>query len=344
MRNFDEMLLYVAQQTNANVNSIISDFFQINPNTVSALNYVTETTNRYTQMMCGSLSEVRAPQPTNAATREEVTWVDLMNDLKVMWNVDWYIDSNNDINIEHYTRFNDTAGLDLTVAGYADYVSGTNKYSYDTRESPRFEEWSMHDSDQGCLIEYDNSCGSIKINEDKKQYSVKVLYTDIYRCINDSTNLSGGTKGIFICATDGTNILGSTTEGNDEMLLPRLVLRFHRFGRPQLSGTFTFNSMLGDATELEYGTMWNYSVNERKKQVEITIPWCCEDEFNSAQTVTTAMGDGVVESAVHNLIDMNLKLKLKYKIDADNVDVLPIAISDLALWCKGDTGKTISGG
>lgn len=344
---FGDVLLYVAQQICPDVNSIISDFFQINPVNVSTVNSITGMNNVYTRMGMTALSNVRNPLPSNPATTELTTWKDLMDDLRTMFNVYWTVDTNGDIRIEHFNFFNSGAGLDLTQSQYDKYMSGTNKYKYNRKDSPRYETWTMHDSEQSGEITYDNACGNNKLDEDRVTYTVKKIYTDFTTAWFEPDKLSGSTQGIFLFATDGdfpvSNMLG--TNENSELVLPRLVLKFHRWGRPQLNGTFKPIPKLYDYTLNNSEDLFIYSEKPVKEQTEITIPLCCDETFDSAKYQTTFMGvKGIVMNAVHKLRDNILRLSLKYKVNADNVDVLPSAISDLAVWLIGDTGKTVSGG
>lgn len=352
LRKFEDVLLYVAQQTCSDVNSIISNFFQINETTTTTIDYVTGTENRYLNLMCAALSDIRDPQPSNAATKEEVTFIEIMDDLRVFFNVFWTIDASNNIIIEHFSDYNDTVGLILTGASYTDYTNGTNKYKYIRSDSPRFEAWGMSNSQMGCEIEYDNACGNQQENTMRIDYTAKKLYTDFYTAIYDGNNLAGNSRGIFLFACYAPGVIGVAAptsyflmgKYNDELILSRLVQKFHRHGRPQLSGTFKFEDTHGDPTPGYSEDFFIYSSRPLKLQTEITIPFCCDDTFDSSELVTTAIGNGIVDSATHDLYGDTLKLSLKYKVASDNTDIEPDDLSGLTLWLKGDAGKTISGG
>jgi hypothetical protein len=350
MRKFEDVLLYVAQQTCSNVNTIISNFFQINPVTPSAINYVTGTENKYTNMFMGALSDQRDPEPSNQATIENITFRELMDDLRVLFNVYWTVDASNNIRIEHFTYYNTTVGLDLTQAGYDDYTSGTNKYKYIRSDSPRFESWSMAYSKQSCEIEYDNACGNVGVNGStaKIEYSSRKIFTDFWQAIYDSANLGGNLPGVMLVATYPTLVTGARYmlgyTQNEELTLPHLVLKFHRHGRPQLSGVFKYSESDGDSFDGTAEDLFIYSVRPIKVQTEIKIPLCCDDSFDSSQKVETVMGEGVVITATHDLEDETLSLTLKHKIESDNADIEPDDLSGLQLWLKGDTGKTITSG
>lgn len=345
LAKFEDVLLYVAQQSCPSVNSIVSDFFQINPVNVSSINYVTGTENVYVKMGMTALSNVRSPNPTEQATVEMTTFKELMDDLFVLFNVYWAIDISGDIRIEHFNYWNAVPGLDLTQARYDKYLAGTNKYKYNRKDSPRYENWTMNNSPYEGQITYDNACGNNKLNEDRITYSCKKIYTDFYTAYFQPQKLSGSTPGIFLFAyhiVSGANVMLGTDE-NAELVLPRLVLKFHRFGRPQLNGSFQF--IPAHKEQSDYGDLFIYSEKPIKEQKEIQIPFCCSDSFDPGQLVTTFMGiNGVVANAVQNLKQDTLKLSLKYKLNTDNTDTTPDLISGLQVWYDGSLGKTIVAG
>jgi hypothetical protein len=357
VRKFEDVLLYLAQQTCGEVNSIVSNFFQINPTSVSDINYVTGTENKITNLLCSALSDARNPEPTEAATKEFTTFKEFLADLRTLFDVYWTVDTNNNVVIEHFSYFNSVAGLDLTAASYDKYLSGTNRFSFLRRDSPKFETWFMNASDQSCELIYDNACGNKQLNEERISYATKTITTDFYNAVY-SGNIAGNTPGILLLAAYPVGnaydplynlLMGSFgqplwSRQNEELVLHRLIQKYHRHGRPQLSAEIKYASTPGDYTDSYQEDFFIYSERPQKKQVEIKVPLCCDETFDSENYITTFMGNGVVDEAFHDLEENILSLNLKYKLNTDNADIEPNDLSGLQLWLKGDTGKTITSG
>lgn len=325
-RRFDDMLLYLAQQTCSNITQIKSDFFQINADNPSLINYVTGELNQYTLMTVSQKSDVKDPIPSDAATKAITTWKRVMDDLQTLFNVYWTLDGTT-VRIEHESYFATQPGPDLTTAQYRPYLSGKNVYAYDRNDSPRYENWIMPDSPyQGAKITYDNACGNTRQNESSVNYTLNTLYTDL-TALRLVPSLIKSLDGIVLFATKfnvGTGQYDVLGPNNDELILGRLILKFHRWNRPQLEG------------ELQgYGTMWNYTARKLKKQEEFKIPLCCGETFDTAKYMTTDLGKGDPEKATYDPKSEMLTVQLAYGPDP-NIDIEPDDLQGLVLWLKGD--------
>lgn len=350
-RNFDECLEYVSTQTCNEIQGVVSDFFQINPENVSAINYVTGTENLYTEMAFGSMQDIKEPIPAIETSFETVTFRQLMDELRILFNVYWFIDENENVRIEHITYFFVQSGLDLTLAEYQDYVSGTRKYSYNQQDSPKYEVWSMNNSDQGGTIEIDSVCGSLQSISGKdvitkgttKKYSLSKIYTDYYRVFYEPDKLPTDNVGLFLFATftsSGDRYMFGYVQ-NEEMVLPRLVLRFHRHDRPQLNCNFIYNPTPADFTQRDYGNLFVYTQKPTKIQDAFRIKLCCDDDYDPKEYITSSMGTAYVQGDSFSIRKNTLELNLSYRPDPDNSDITdPTDISNLALWLRADLGVT----
>lgn len=353
-RNFDAVLDYVATHTCPDIQGIVSDFFQINPENVSDINYVTQTENLYTEMAFGSMQDIREPIPSLPALAENITFRQLMDELRILFNVYWFIDENENVRIEHITYFFAQAGLDLTLAEYQKFISGTRKYSYNQSDSPKFEVWSMNNSDMGGTISIDSVCGSLQSSFGKntvikgttKKYALNKIYTDYYRVFYEPDKLPSDNTGLFLFATytDTDRYMFGFVQ-NEELVLPRLVLRFHRHDRPQLNCDFTYNPTPVDYTQQDYGDFFVYTEKPIKIQEPFKIKLCCDDDYAPEEYLTTNMGTGYIQRDSLSLKTDTLELGVAYRPNDDNVDITdPTEIDDLALWLRADLGVTIVSG
>lgn len=346
-RLFSDMLDYLATQTNSNITGIVSNFFQINPSTVSAINYVTQETNTYTQMCVGQKSDIKEPIPSNEATQAPLSFKKCMADLKKLFNVYWTIEGTT-IRIEHLSYFATVLGFDLTQAEYAKYVSGKRAYKYISNERPKYETWDLPESSTGARITYDNACGNDSENLSEIKYTITDFYTDFP---NIRYGLISNLNGIMLFATAYNGGTGKYDQlgfsRGDELVLGRLVLRFHRHGRPQLNGVLEYfntesQSINWDKSLRDYGDLLIYSQKKTKQGDDMVIPFCCDKVFNESNHVKTALGNGYVQKAEQSFSNSEtLTLTLIYG-DTDVAEILPSAITGLQAWYKSDTGVTES--
>lgn len=341
-KNLSDTLTYFATNVSSGLIGIVSDFFQINPVTVSARNYVTNTTNRYTKLALASLSEIQEPLPSNPSTIEKITFKKLMDDLMVLFHVHWFVDENLNIRIEHYKYFDGVAGIDLTIAQYEKWMVSSNKYSYDEEDTPKTETWTTLNSiSQGKIIY--GECGDLNKNE--TVFSTTLINVDYYHIFYESGGASS--PGLFLFATQ--TIVGQRwmygARQNEELVIPRLVLRFHRHGRPLKNATFEYTPGPFDFTLNSYGDLFVYSEKPVRKQVNISFPLCCDDvEIVASNYMTTGLGNGYIQNSEFNPKTNMFLTTLKYKLHEDQPDIIPTDLSGLDLWLKSDTGITLVSG
>lgn len=338
-RPFQTVLLYIAQQSNPQINSIVSNFFQINP-IISTDEMIPGIFNFYKEMFIGSLGDIQEPIPSNLAQIEFISFNQLMNDLNVLFDVFWYIDSNYNLRVEHRLFFEGVQGMDLTTPFYQKYIKGKNQFSYLLDELVKYETWRIIDNKQYCRLVYEG-CADLTKQQNERSYQTEIIRTDYYsiRYGDGSSNDTG----IFLFATDQELGLFRMIESAEQntMLLPSvLVNKFHRYGRPD-NAILQEYYQTDDGNQIinfNQGEFLAYSVKPIKIQRDLTIPLCCDDDFDYKKQLLTNWGLGYHENAKINYNKNTLTLDLKYKVRNDSPDISPSDLPGLDLWLKSDQG------
>lgn len=105
-----------------------------------SLNYVTGLPTRTNKIMYDHISNVQIPSPTNPATYYEITIKDLLDRLRIMFNVYWVIE-NNVFKLEHISYFESiNGGLNLTN-NYISDQKGLNVFKTTQNNIPRREKF-----------------------------------------------------------------------------------------------------------------------------------------------------------------------------------------------------------
>lgn len=333
-RYFDKLLLYIARKSNPDIAGVVSDFFQINPVTVSA-NCLPGVPNYYTKMVFCAMSDVVEPLPSNPAIIELVTFGSIMADLCVLFDVFWFIDDNNNLRIEHSTYYDTATGIDLTVSRYAAY-NRTEKYSYDLEDFPKKETWKIHGHRQTVNFLYTGLCDLVK-SENNKIFSTKVISTGYRQRFQGDTDPN---EGLLLVATDG----GSTSSfwrmlessGENFRLTPDfLAQNILTYNRPDIYAIYT--AEYKDIGQVTSGGKILSSVRATRSQEPITFPLCCDDDFDPTKRIKTRLGVGYVQKASFSQKTGNITVELKYKVS--NCGILtPTAIEGCALWLQHQVG------
>lgn len=371
-RPFKEMLEMASSFVCSGVQGIISDFFQINPLVASDINYVTGAINRWTNILCAAKSDILFPAETNA-TIELISWPAVMKDLYFLFEVQWYVDSDFFIHIEHESYFFNNIGLDLTTPQYKNYLKGTLNYSYQKQDIVSEENWIMPEStaipgsttkarETRVTLRYTDSCG--QINRTVKDYRLEMLYVNL-RLLFKLNQLSlqecitnqGGVV-LMACSynpgTDHWDIYGASY--NLEMVMATLMHQLHRKNRPLKSNVVIdyskmstiFGPLAGYNDEGDVFTLitdfYVQSSNVYKKGNQISIPYCCDLDFNLSNLIKTGLGVGKVRTAQFDPKGNSLTLELTYKDNASPIPFTPASLTGLQLYLNADTGIDTSGG
>lgn len=316
--------------------TVKSEFFQINPDTVTATNYVTGLASKVRNIIVFQKSDVKRPAVSGNATKAPTTWDRFMGGLGVMFNLRWRVDGST-LRIEHISWFSKNAGYDLTLPRFAKFVNGLVKYSYKTEQIPNREEFKFMEAGGadfiGRPIEYGGGCVSEAGRKAPSTFAADTITTDVELVLNnpgaDSNVVED--KGLVFIACDQTGailseapILDTGTRLNNVLSWAHLHRDYHKHHRALKSGF-----MNGQPTTF-------LSVRPLKKGVSLTVPLCCDDVFNPDDTVETALGVGTVEKASFSLKSNMLTLDLVYPSDGA-LYIPPVANNDVLEVVTGGT-------
>lgn len=125
-----------------------SDFFQINPENPSAVNYVTGKASTVKDIVVFQKSDVKRPKATGNANKLEISLEEMLEVLLKMFNVKWRIEG--DIfRLEHVSYYSKEIGFDTTSESLKKYIVGKRKYTYQNEKIPNKEtfkfkeQWGM---------------------------------------------------------------------------------------------------------------------------------------------------------------------------------------------------------
>lgn len=310
--------------------TVVSDFFQINPENESTTNYVTGLTTKVNQLFIFQKSDVKRAGALNNATLAIWTPEKCLNAICRMFNCRWRVESNV-FRIEHISFFSKIGGLNLTDPKYKKYVVGMHKYTYTTEKIPAKEEFKFMEASEGDFagvpIVYTGACVTQEGRQNVQTYAAEDVTTDVELCFANADGDSNlvDDKGFVIIATSGPAnliitedpILSSVQKLNNSLAWAQLHRDYHRHYRP-----------------LQFGIMNNVeteflSLKPTKKGATITIPLCCDDVFDPDDTVLTMMGQGVVDKAVFSLRDKTIQLDLLYQVGDLVINQPPVANNDV---------------
>lgn len=283
-------------------NTIVSDFFNINPDATAPSNVpYTYASDNFQNVFFFQKSDIVRASASNDATRFTINMRDFLKELELL-NVTWAITNVagvKTLRIEHYTYFNGTNGLNLVTLGDGRYIAGLDSFKSEV-EVPSFESFAWQESYREKFltkrIEYPQACATTQGNE----RTAGQMCADFGGLIE---NPNAGLEGFFLMATADIgggeflmNTLGGEANGAFawENLIPALWAdgRFHM-----------------DATANVPGYSVN-SVAKTKEQSRITIRHCCSDAFEPSNLVNTQLGWGEVKEAVQDTETGTLTLTL----------------------------------
>ena len=296
---------------------VVSDFFQINPQNPSEINYVTGLKSQVNNLILFQKSDVKRPNATGNAWKAEWTFEKLMETLNILFNVSYSLE-NGVFRLEHISWFSKNAGLNLTLPAFEKWVKGKRKYSYDVGDIPIRENWKFKEAISytggwNAQIDYAGACAIGSNKEAEKNYVVEELTTDVQLCLENPSSDSNVVEdlGFVLIATKKYNgeyfiiTEADATYGtrlNNSLSFNKLVRRYHSHNRPLNKGVLN-----GD--EITFIT-----TKPIKKGEKLTVPLCCETTFDPNNTVTTELGVGIVDGAQFNLMAETLELDLLYDV------------------------------
>lgn len=317
--------------------TVVSNFFQINPDVVSTTNYVTLEPSKVLLLTLYQKTDVKRPASTGNATKAEWEFGKLMQAIYFMFNVRWRIEGST-FRLEHTSYFTQGLGLNLLASKYDKYTDGKNGYSYKRGEKPKREIWKWYEQRSvgdfpGTPIVYEGACVATGGKMVEKTYTSDGIVTDVEYVLANPASDSGkvSDNGFVLIAAyqDGFDfyvlnedpILDTIQRPNNTLALAQLMRDYHRYERPMKYG------LLNNVKTFMLSTI------KTKKGKKISIPFCCGDVFNPNEFVQTLLGQGQVDKAAFNFKTSMLDLDLVY-------DDWQTALENVVPFASNDTTTT----
>jgi len=294
-----------------------SNFFQWRPTgTPTHINYVTGETSKVENLVLFQKSDVKRPNVSGNATIATLTFEALLKNICTIFNCLWDIeDDGATFRIEHYSYWQSVPGLDLTQPAYKPYTALRRRYTYQIDSMPKFEKFKFMESGgqdfDGADIWYDSACVSTDESNKNNEYEADKITTDVALVMahpeSDSKVVSDEGFVLAACYYGSGVIITEhpvlTTEYrvNNSLAWAQLHRDYYRHGRVLLQGYMNRN-LTTFATSIK-----------TKLQDKLSIPLCCDDEFNPDDLITTSLGsNGQVSKASYNLATSMLELEVLF--------------------------------
>ena len=323
--HFSEVMKEILKGACPNL-TLKSDFFQINPDNVSAINYVTGKTSTVNNIVIFQKSDVKRPTASGNASKLEITLEDMLEVLLKMFNVKWRIEGNI-FRLEHVSYYSKAVGTNVMSNELKKYFEGKRIYSYQSEKIPQKERFKFKEqqgADWNMEIVYSGCVTNTKKNE--VENIIDEAMTDVVfamqnpssdsKFVEDTGFVLVSTKKIgneyFINSEPSTN----GTRLNNVFAWVQLVRDFHYYERPMKVGKVN-------------GVTTNFITSiPTKKGDKFAIPLnVCQTDFNPDDFVLTALGQGIVSSAKYRFNDSFLELDLLYEANQDLVPNAPPTLS-----------------
>lgn len=299
-----------------------SDFFQINPDNPSTINYVTGKKSTVNNIVVFQKSDVKRPTATGNASKLEIDLETMLEILLKMFNVKWRIEGNV-FRLEHVSYYSKVVGFDVTSSTLKKYFVGKRIYSYESSQIPQKETWKFKEQ-QGAEWNMEIVYSGCVTNAKKNEVSnlIDEAMTDITFALQNPDKDSKFVEDTGFCLVstkkigsdyyiNSENINGSSRL-NNVFSWVALVRDYHYYERPMKVGKVN-----GVTTQF-------ITTIPTKKGERFAIPYnFCTYTFNPDDFVKTALGNGIVSSAKHRFKDYFLELELLYESNQDLVPNAP---------------------
>jgi len=290
-RNFNEVLELIFDECGL---SVVSDFFNINPDATAPSNdaYTFAATNLQ-EMTLHQKSDVKRPYASEEARESQWTFKrsQMLDALWIMFRVAWTIEGTT-VRIEHISYFSTSGGLDCTAVPMALEIEA------DVDDKIKEERFFWMDADastpyfKGDPIVYD--CGS-----EIKENRVQIISTDL-SVINDNDSTDILDEGFVLVATQDVAGTRRVIRDNQPLSFSELHPALHRWYA--YFKDFRINNTPTTAL----------STRGTKRQVPFTTRLCCGETFDPSLLVETPYGFGRVDNGERDYANDTLRLELKY--------------------------------
>jgi hypothetical protein len=284
---------------------IISDFF------TNATNPVTGLASKTNSIFLLQKSDAKRPSASNPATLGEITFNELMNALYCMFQIWWYLDADNYLNLIHQSEISNNLGLDITQQPYINSTIYKQQFEFNKDLMYRYETWQFMEADgkdfKGVSIEYLSTCVSKDDAKREKKYLIPSITTDLAFIQVGSDKVSD--DGFVMIATEPsiiyggwsvlfeTGILSTYSELNGHLSVSALQDKYWRHYRILIDGL-----MNGIQTTF-------ISSQEIRKLIEHSIIYC-DNNFDPMDLIITELGNAKVNTSEFKLFDNTLILSL----------------------------------
>lgn len=281
----------------------IKNYYDTHP----TYNYYSEEKNKLNGLYLIEKTDFKNPFANQAATIGLLKLKDLIEDLKILFPIDWEIDEDGNFRIEHIIWFNKDYSLDLTNSNY----NIPNSYKYSNEKILNRESFKPYEAGNNDFLESEIEYINVPLisnDENKIEKQLSILIVDI-KYIKDNLNKISNNGFVLVqCEDNGVGDMTIQSEigiksglnyQNNHLsfgnLLPKYWLDNRCRTRGYVNGVLTiFNSII-----------------PLKEQEEITIK--SNENIDPQKRIKTEMGEGIVEKMQYKPSINEYKINLIYE-------------------------------
>ncbi len=301
--------------------TVVSWMFN-NPN-----NYVTGGVNKYQHLTIAQKSDIKRPDATNPATIAMLSFNQLMEILRQMYNVFWVYDGSV-FRIEHISYWDNAAGIDLRTQALA---QRQNKYVYLKEDMPISERFSFSEASDTNFTTHTITYNSVCASGNKTEVAVNVT-TDLQYIIDSVGGVDGRTSSEI--KDEGWVILANELQDGNYYVYRGLAYENSNsvWNYPN-SWSYLLRAFFRHDRILKEGYINSALVSfisiKKNRQQEIAAVVCHEDGYDPNDYITTELGEtwfggqkGYVKQAtIHP--DGRIEFTLVYGEDTNEEAVMP---------------------
>ena len=326
------VLEYLADKVVTGV-TVSSTFFS------AATNPATLADNKLKYLMIAQKSDIIRPSSSDQATIAMMSWNDLMDILKGMFEVYWDYDAGtNTINVEHKSFWSASAGMDLRNQ----VIAKNNKFAYLKDKMPKYEKFSWMEALSvnfiGQAIWYDSKC----VNQDSESNSVETILnvtTDLEYI--QSTPLEISDEGfVVICNTYGGGVY-TVERSLGKYIASEVKYNMHLSWANLHDSYFRHERVLPQGYMNAYLTdFWSAQKNKSQDCFAIVCP---SDNYDPSDYITTELGEDYLSGQKAKVINSELRpsgeMKFQLGYSEPGAVQVPIVDSKWILIIEGDCGE-----